>query len=199
MASTRILAAKSDSQSQMPVPRIKRAASIWSRFEDTLSLLSLFSLALLSFTEIVSVSLFKYSVPHAAPLASHLTLLFACFASVIAGREGKQLGLGAALPDRGLFPWLARSLAALLKTTFLILLAITAISMVLVSFDYSKKIGFIPLWVFTACIPFAFLVLAARSIRGTIVRFPLSTIIGFLVAIWLAVPSLAGIASIVFI
>ncbi len=181
-----------------PVPPKALRYSRFARIENVISLFSLFSLALLSFAEIVSVSVFKASIPYAAPLVSHLTLLFSCFASVMAGREGKQLGLGAALPDRGLLPWLARSLAVFLKTTFLVLLALTALSMACISFDYSQKIAFIPLWIFTACIPLAFIILSVRSVAASMPRFPVSSALGLLAALWFALSALVGMGSMVF-
>lgn len=173
----------------------KKLALLWRWIENAASVFSLLLLAALSFAGVLSLSVFKFAIPYSGPLTSHITLFFACFAAMLAGRENKQLNIGLPMPERGFFAWISAALLSFFTQAILWTLFISSLSMVLLSFDYSQKIAFLPLWLFTFLIPLSFLVLAIRSSWRDFRKNPLPSLLAFVAALWASLSTLVNILS----
>ncbi len=140
-----------------PLPKALKSLENW------IALGSLTIVLILCLGEIFARLFLKTGLPAAAALIEHFTLVFACVGAAIAAREGRQLGIADAFSPRGRLKTVLAIVRALISNALLWALFAASASMVIQAFDPAKKIGFIPIQLFAAVVPSAFLILAARA------------------------------------
>jgi C4-dicarboxylate transporter, DctM subunit len=164
-----------------------------SRFENYIALGSLFAILLISFAEILARIFFKTGVPSAAPMITHLTLVFACFGAVIAGRDGRQLGFEVAANSKGIIAVIIRGVRVFVSVSVLWALFISSFSMVLQAFDAEAMVGLLPLRVFAFAIPLAFLLLAGQFFFRELALHIPAAVAGILVGMLSSIDAVIGI------
>jgi C4-dicarboxylate transporter DctM subunit len=135
------------------------------RFENGFSSIILVAIAVLPAAEIVARSVFKTGLHSAADILHHLVLWLTCLGGAITSREGKHitLSLGVDLIPE---PWRAgvRTATGFIGTVIASAMTWSAISLVLIGFDPTRRIAFIPVQAAAAVIPVGFLLITLRFV-----------------------------------
>ena len=143
------------------------------RIENGVAGIILLLIAVLPALEIIARLFFKTGIHSSADLTHHLVLWLTCLGGAITSREGKHITLSAGLEMIGerVRSWIV-TLTTFISTTISSAMAWSALSLVLIGFDPTKKIAFIPIQLAVAVIPLGFLLITIRfltrsPIRGT--------------------------------
>jgi C4-dicarboxylate transporter DctM subunit len=125
----------------------------------------LLGIAVLPTVEIFARWIFRTGLTSSSDLTHHLVLWLTCLGGAITSRENKHITLsaGADLIRRPLRDWLA-GLTSLLSTAIAAAMTWSSLSLVLIGFDPSKRIGFVPNQMAAAVLPLGFALMTARFI-----------------------------------
>jgi C4-dicarboxylate transporter DctM subunit len=144
-----------------------RRGWLW-HLENGLSGLLLVLVAVVPTVEILIRSIFKTGILGAADLSHHLVLWLTCLGGAITSREGKHITLSAGMdlirePARG---WIL-TIASFISTSIAAAMTWSSLALVLIGFDPSKKIGFVPIQIAAAVLPLGFALFTARFVIHT--------------------------------
>ncbi|MBN2161161.1 MAG: TRAP transporter large permease subunit [Spirochaetes bacterium] len=144
---------------------LKKTALFFHRAENGIAYATIILLALMPALEVAARWLFKTGIPDSSDYLQHLVLWLTFVGGMITSRERKHLSLAAGverIPER-VRKWIyaaTGSLSATVCTAF----AWSALSMVLIGFDPSKRVGVFPLQLVAGVMPIGYGVMAARFI-----------------------------------
>jgi len=158
------------SEDTQELPKSKALRGIF-HFENSVSGIVLLLIAVLPAMEIIARLVFKTGVHSSADMTHHLVLWLTCLGGAITSREGKHITLSAGLEMMGKSArsWIT-TVTVFISTTISSAMAWSAISLVLIGFDPSKKIAFIPIQIAVAVIPLGFLLITVRFITRAPIR-----------------------------
>ena len=158
------------SKDTQELPKSKALRGIF-HFENSVSGIVLLLIAVLPAMEIIARLVFKTGVHSSADMTHHLVLWLTCLGGAITSREGKHITLSAGLEMMGKSArsWIT-TVTVFISTTISSAMAWSAISLVLIGFDPSKKIAFIPIQIAVAVIPLGFLLITVRFITRAPIR-----------------------------
>jgi len=158
----------SEEEQHLPENRTMRGLF---RFENGVAGIILLLIAVLPALEIITRLFFKTGIHSSADLTHHLVLWLTCLGGAITSREGKHITLSAGLEmiDERVRSWIV-TLTAFISTTISSAMTWSAISLVLIGFDPTKKIAFIPIQLAVAVIPLGFLLITVRFLTRSPVR-----------------------------
>ena len=148
----------------MPISKVTAALR---RFENLLAFASLALLALVPTAEVAARFLIRGGIPSSHDYTIHLVLWVTFLGGMITSREGRHLSMSVGLDllgGRGRDA--VRVANAFISSTVGIALAWSALSMVLLAFDPTMKVGFLPIRIATAVMPVGYLFMAIRFITG---------------------------------
>jgi C4-dicarboxylate transporter DctM subunit len=159
--------ASADTQ-ELPNSRILRAIF---RFENGVNGIILLLIALLPALEIIARLAFKTGIHSSSDMTHHLVLWLTCLGGAITSREGKHITLSAGLEMMGksIRSWIVTG-TLFISTTISSAMAWSALSLVLIGFDPTKKISFIPIQIAAAVIPLGFLLITVRFLTRAPIR-----------------------------
>ncbi|UCG00211.1 MAG: TRAP transporter large permease subunit [Spirochaetaceae bacterium] len=140
-------------------------------FENGVSSIVLLLIAVLPAMEIVARLFFKTGIHSSADLTHHLVLWLTCLGGAITSREGKHITLSAGLDliGRSLRSWIV-TVTVFISTTISSAMAWSALSLVLIGFDPTKTIAFIPIQIAVAVIPLGYLLITIRFVSRAPIR-----------------------------
>jgi len=123
----------------------------------------LLGIAILPTIEIFARWIFRTGLASSSDLTHHLVLWLTCLGGAITSRENKHITLsaGADLIRQPLRDWIA-GLTSLISTAIAAAMTWSSLSLVLIGFDPSKRIGFVPVQLAAAVLPLGFALMAAR-------------------------------------
>ena len=132
-------------------------------FENGVNGLVLLLIAILPATEIIARKAFKTGIQGVSDMIQHLVLWLTCLGGAITSREGKHITLSVGLEVMGnkVRSWIATG-TVFISTTISSAMFWSALSLVLIGFDPSKRIGFVPIQIAAAVIPLGFLLITVR-------------------------------------
>ena len=158
------------SEDTQELPKSKALRGIF-HFENSVSGIVLLLIAVLPAMEIIARLVFKTGVHSSADMTHHLVLWLTCLGGAITSREGKHITLSAGLEMMGKSArsWIT-TVTVFISTTISSAMAWSALSLVLIGFDPSKKIAFIPIQIAVAVIPLGFLLITVRFITRAPIR-----------------------------
>ncbi len=153
---------------ELPTGRISR---IIFRFENGVNGIILLLIAVLPALEIIARLVFKTGIHSSADMTHHLVLWLTCLGGAITSREGKHITLSAGLQMMGksVRGWIVTG-TVFISTTISSAMTWSALSLVLIGFDPTKKIAFIPIQIAVAVIPLGFLLITVRFLTRAPVR-----------------------------
>jgi C4-dicarboxylate transporter DctM subunit len=137
---------------------------LW-HLENGVSGVVLLGIAVLPAVEIFARWLFRTGLPSSSDLTHHLVLWLTCLGGAMTSRENKHITLsaGAELLRRPLRDWVGR-LTAFIATAIATALAWSSLALVLIGFDPTKRIAFVPVQLAAAVLPLGFALMAARFV-----------------------------------
>jgi tripartite ATP-independent transporter DctM subunit len=152
----------------MPAVEEKRAIF---RFENAVSSVVLLLIAVLPALEIVARLVFKTGIHSSADLTHHLVLWLTCLGGAITSREGKHITLSAGLDMMrpGARSWID-TVTVFISTTISSAMTWSALSLVLIGFDPTKRIAFIPIQAAVAVVPLGYLLITIRFLTRSPIR-----------------------------
>jgi len=135
------------------------------RFENGFSSVILLMIAVLPTVEIVARGVFRTGLHSSGELLHHLVLWLTCLGGAITSREGKHITLSVGVdlipePWRGAIRTATGFIAATISTA----MTWSAVSLVLIGFDPTTTIAFIPIQLAVAVIPVGFLLITIRFV-----------------------------------
>jgi len=135
------------------------------RLENGLNSIVLLLVAVLPALEIVARLFFKTGIHSSADLTHHLVLWLTCLGGAVTSREGKHitLSVGLEMMGKSVRGWI-ETVTSFISTTISSAMTWSALSLVLIGFDPSKKIAFIPIQLAVAVIPLGFLLITVRFV-----------------------------------
>jgi C4-dicarboxylate transporter DctM subunit len=178
-------------------------------FENGVSSVILLAIAVLPTLEILARVFFKTGIHSSADLTNHLVLWLTCLGGAITSREGKHITLSVGLemirePERSWITTVTTFLAATISSA----MTWSALSLLLIGFDPTKTIAFIPIQAAAAVIPLGFAIITVRFLTraplpplnraiaalgcllGTIIAF--SSVLNILYTVFAELPALFG-------
>ncbi len=184
-------------------------------FENGVSGVILLAVAVLPTLEILARVFFKTGIHSSADLTNHLVLWLTCLGGAITSREGQHITLSVGLemirePGRSWVTTATTFLAATISSA----MTWSALSLVLIGFDPTKTIAFIPVQAAAAVIPLGFAIITVRFLTraplrplnraiaalgcllGTIIAF--SSVLNILYTVFAGLPALFGALEQVF-
>lgn len=142
---------------------MQKKLSFLPRLENTSAFVALGLVALIQFIEIIGRKAFGRGIFGASDYIHHLILLTTFLGSLITTREKKHLAISAAIDViKGPIHKFLNGLTSFFSITISSTVILSSISMAFTGFNLSRKIGFIPLLVFTLLIPLTFLGITIR-------------------------------------
>ena len=141
------------------------------RIENGVAGIILLLIAVLPTMEIIARLFFKTGIHSSADLTHHLVLWLTCLGGAITSREGKHITLSAGLEmiSERVRSWII-VITTFISTTISSAMTWSALSLVLIGFDPTKKIAFIPIQLAVAVIPLGFLLITVRFMTRSPVR-----------------------------
>ncbi|MEE8441293.1 MAG: TRAP transporter large permease subunit, partial [Spirochaetia bacterium] len=135
------------------------------RMENGLNLAALLALGTLPIAEIITRLVFKAGIPDASGFVQHFALLVGFLGGMLAAREGQHLAMGAVSlikseSTRRAMSIISSGLAIAFTTAFML----TSIEWLLTAFGAGTALGIVPVQVFAAVVPIAFLVMLIRFV-----------------------------------
>jgi C4-dicarboxylate transporter DctM subunit len=157
----------SESQ-ELPKRRILPAVF---RVENGVSAIVLLLIAVLPALEIVARRAFRTGIQGVSDMTQHLVLWLTCLGGAITSREGKHITLSVGLEMMGesVRGWITTA-TVFISTTISSAMTWSALSLVLIGFDPTKKIGFVPIQIAAAVIPLGFLLITVRFLTRSPIR-----------------------------
>jgi C4-dicarboxylate transporter DctM subunit len=152
------------------LPKSKALRGLF-HFENSLSGIILLLIAVLPTMEIIARLVFKTGVHSSADMTHHLVLWLTCLGGAITSREGKHITLSAGLEMMGkrTRSWITTA-TVFISATISSAMAWSALSLVLIGFDPSKRIAFIPIQIAVAVIPLGFVLITVRFLTRAPIR-----------------------------
>ena len=141
-------------------------ADTWvRRVENGLNLGALLVLAVLPIAEIITRLVFRAGIPDASEFIQNTVLLVGFLGGMLAAREGQHLSVAAVSlvrsePVRHVMSFISSGLAVAFSTA----MTLTSVEWLLTAFGSGKLIAFVPVQLFAAIIPVAFLVMLIRFV-----------------------------------
>ncbi len=141
------------------------------RIENGVAGIILLLIAVLPTMEIIARLFFKTGIHSSADLTHHLVLWLTCLGGAITSREGKHITLSAGLEmiSERVRSWII-AITTFISITISSAMTWSALSLVLIGFDPTKKIAFIPIQLAVAVIPLGFLLITVRFMTRSPVR-----------------------------
>ncbi len=181
---------------------LKRIVSLWHKAENNLAYLVLILIALVPTIEVIARGVFKTGIPSSARYIQHLILWIAFAGGMITSREGKHLSLSAGvellkLPVKEFI----NTVTAFISVTVTTVLTLSSLSLLLIGFDPSLRVGIFTIRFALLIIPLGFAVMTARFITaapGNIFN-KLGAGLGIILGTFLAVNSLVNILDTLFL
>ena len=171
------------------------------RIENAFSSVLLILIAVLPAAEIVARGVFSTGIHSSADILQHLVLWLTCLGGAITSREGKHITLSVGV-DLIREPWKRwiRTATGFLGATVAAAMTWSAVSLVLIGFDPTRSIAFVPIQLAVAVIPVGFLLITLRFVTRAPVGPGGRTIIalGCLLGTVLAFSSVMNIAYTLF-
>ena len=135
------------------------------RFENGVNAVILLAIAVLPALEIIARLVFKTGIHSSADMTHHLVLWLTCLGGAITSRERKHitLSVGLEMMGKAARSWIT-TVTVFISTTISSAMAWSALSLVLIGFDPSKRIAFIPIQIAVAVIPLGFLLITVRFV-----------------------------------
>ena len=174
-----------------------RADTRIRKLENALNLVALLVLGALPIAEIITRLVFKAGIPDASEFVQNFVLLVGYLGGMLAAREGQHLSVAAASliksePIRRVMSIISFGMAV----SFSVALTLTSIEWVLTAFGAGSAVGIVPVQVFAAIIPVAFLVMTVRFVL-TMPRhklFPFTVVVSVVLGLLLAIGSVTNLA-----
>ena len=140
-----------------------RARSI----DAVLASLVLLLLAFIPFLEVLVRKIFRTGIPGSSDYVFHLVLWIAFLGGIITSREKRHLALtaGIDLLKEPYSNWI-RVFNAFISASFTFAFAVSALSFVIIGFDPTVKVGFLPIQAVVLIMPVGFSVMSVLFIRG---------------------------------
>ena len=153
-----------------PLPHTRTLRGVF-HFENGVSTVVLLMIAVLPSLEIIARLVFKTGIHSSADMTHHLVLWLTCLGGAITSREGKHITLSAGLEMMGKTArsWIT-TVTVFISTTIASAMVWSSLSLVLIGFDPSKKIAFIPIQIAVAVIPLGFLLITVRFLTRAPIR-----------------------------
>jgi C4-dicarboxylate transporter, DctM subunit len=148
--------------------------------EDYSAYIFLALIAIIPTLEAVVRIFFKTGIPDSSSYFQHMVLWITFIGATITSRERKHLALAAGVNLMGdsVKKWV-RTVSAFLSATICVAFAWNALSLVLIGFDPSKKVGFFPIQAATIIIPIGYIIMTVRFVTtlpaGTLQKLIAST------------------------
>ncbi len=141
------------------------------RFENAVSWIVLLLIAFLPAIEIVARRAFKTGIQGSSDMIHHLVLWLTCLGGAITSREGKHitLSVGLEMMGKSARSWITTA-TVFLSTTISTAITWSALSFVLIGFDPTNKIGFVPVQIAAAVLPLGFLLITVRFLTRAPIR-----------------------------
>jgi C4-dicarboxylate transporter DctM subunit len=139
--------------------------------ENGVSAIVLLLIAVLPALEIVARRAFRTGIQGVSDMTQHLVLWLTCLGGAITSREGKHITLSVGLEMMGesVRGWITTA-TVFISTTISSAMTWSALSLVLIGFDPTKKIGFVPIQIAAAVIPLGFLLITVRFLTRSPIR-----------------------------
>jgi len=174
-----------------------RADTTIRKIENALNLVALLVLGALPIAEIITRLIFKAGIPDGSEFVQNFVLLVGYLGGMLAAREGQHLSVAAASliksePVRKVMS----IISSVMAVAFSAALALSSIEWVLTAFGADSEIGIVPVQVFAAVIPVAFLVMCVRFILA-MPRFRmrvLAIVVAILLGVVFAIGSVTNLA-----
>ena len=140
-------------------------SNVVKKIEDYSAYIFLIILALIPASEAVVRIVLKTGIPDSSSYFQHLVLWITFVGGMITSRERKHLSLaaGVELMKDSVKVWF-KTISSFISATICIAFAWNALSLVLIGFDPSKKVGFFPIQLATIILPIGYTFMAARFI-----------------------------------
>lgn len=140
-------------------------SNVVKKIEDYSAYIFLIILALIPASEAVVRIVLKTGIPDSSSYLQHLVLWITFVGGMITSRERKHLSLaaGVELMKDSVKVWF-KTISSFISATICIAFAWNALSLVLIGFDPSKKVGFFPIQLATIILPVGYTFMAARFI-----------------------------------
>jgi C4-dicarboxylate transporter DctM subunit len=162
----RLMAADADgaAPSRQPEPRHRW---LW-HLENGFSGLILVLVAVVPTVEILARWIFKTGILGVSDLTHHLVLWLTCLGGAITSREGKHITLSAGVdqirePVRG---WIL-TITSFISASIAAAMTWSSLALLMIGFDPSKNIGFVPIRLAAAVLPVGFALMTARFVIHT--------------------------------
>ena len=125
----------------------------------------LLGIAVLPTIEIFARWIFRTGLASSSDLTHHLVLWLTCLGGAITSRENKHITLSAGvdLIRQPLRDWIG-GLTSFISTAIAAAMTWSSLSLVLIGFDPSKRIGFVPVQLAAAVLPLGFALMTARFV-----------------------------------
>ena len=181
---------------------IKKAVGLFHDIENATANIVLVLIALIPTLEVLVRRFFRSGLPSSDDYVQHLILWIAFIGGMITTREGKHLSLSSGFhhlkePYKTWINTSASFVSVIVSST----LVWSALSLALIGFDPTRKIGFIPIRYVVMIMPLGFTVMTFRFITATSKKPALRAIvslgvpIGFLIGLGPLINSLGAITA----
>ncbi len=155
----------------MPSVRLKRtlarACAGLGKLETLLASLVLRLIAVFPALEVLARKLLKTGIPSSADFVRHLILWITFLGGTITSRENRHLTLSAGIDlIKGRANRTIRTATALIAVSISTAMTWSSLSLVLIGFDPTKRVGFIPIQLVLLIMPVGFLIIAFRFITA---------------------------------
>ena len=155
----------------MPSVRLKRtlarACAGLGKLETLLASLVLILIAVFPALEVLARKLLKTGIPSSADFVRHLILWITFLGGTITSRENRHLTLSAGIDlIKGRANRTIRTATALIAVSISTAMTWSSLSLVLIGFDPTKRVGFIPIQLVLLIMPVGFLIIAFRFITA---------------------------------
>jgi len=153
----------------------RRARALFMRLENLLASSVLILIAVIPTLEVLARKLLKTGIPSSADFVRHLILWIAFLGGTVTSRENRHLTLSAGIDlIKGKANHTIRAFTAFISVSICTAVTWSSLSLVLIGFDPTKRVGFIPIQLVLLIMPAGFLVMGIRFItaspRGAVSR-----------------------------
>jgi C4-dicarboxylate transporter, DctM subunit len=143
------------------------STSRFRRIENVFSYIVLVLLALLPFMEVIVRKILRTGIPGSNEYIIHLVLWITFLGGMITSREKRHLALSVGIdsvPEK--FRGRIEIFNAFIGSTITAAFAWSALSFVILGFDGSMRVGFIPVQIIAAIMPVGYAVMAGRFVKN---------------------------------
>ena len=138
------------------------------RFENHFSFVILSLIVVLLLVEVIGRKFFSTGIPGSSGYIQHLVLWIAFIGAMITTREKKHLSLSIGIENiKEPFKRWIKTATSFISVNVCTTFTLTSIRFVIVGFDPSQKVGFLPIHFFLFFMPIGFFIITLRFIKHT--------------------------------